>query len=90
MYLLLHQIVSWRYFKSGSCPYRNQGNILRSACLMISRAMILFWVAAAVPGLVTASKAPFYAANGSETLDHLGIDGCMIQRLTVAGSLLAL
>ncbi len=63
---------------------------MRSACLMISRAMILFWVAAAVPGLVTASKAPFCAANGSETLDGLGIDGCMIQRLSVAGSLLAL
>ena len=52
--------------------------------------MVLFWVAAAVPGLVTASKAPFCAANGSEALQGLGIDGCMIQRLSVAGSLLAL
>ena len=52
--------------------------------------MILFWVAAAIPGLVTASKAPFCAANGSEALDNLGIDGCMIQRLSVAGSILAL
>ena len=57
---------------------------------MISRAMILFWVAAAIPGLVTASKAPFCAANGSEALDTLGVDGCMIQRLSVAGSILAL
>lgn len=89
-YLLLHQIVSWRYFKSGPFLYRHQKNILRSACLMISRAMVLFWVAAAVPGLVTASKAPFCAANGSEALEGVGIDGCMIQRLSVGGSLLAL
>lgn len=57
---------------------------------MISRATILFWVAAAVPGLVTASKAPFCAASGSKALEDLGIDGCMIQHFSVAGSLLAL
>ena len=57
---------------------------------MISRAMVLFWVAAAIPGLVTAFKAPFCAASGSEILEGRGIDGCMIQRLSVAGSFLAL
>ena len=57
---------------------------------MISRAMVLFWVAAAVPGLVTASKAPLCAANRSEAVEGVGIDGCMIQRLSVAGSFLAL
>lgn len=57
---------------------------------MISRAMVLFWVAAAVPGLVTASKAPFCAANGSEALDGVGSVGCMIQRLSVGGSLMTL
>ena len=39
---------------------------------------------------VTAAKAPFCAANGSAALEGFGIDGCMIQRLSVAGSLLAL
>ena len=90
IYLILHDVLPWRYRRASMGAYRRDEISLRCACLVISGSMVLAWLAASVLALINAFIGSLCEVGGpSVSPEHIS-DACKVQLASVAGTLLSL